>query len=72
MKQAIKKLAFKLYKLINHIPFNNKRKGKIQIVNDGSILMHCKIISTGTENRLVFRGGYTETVSLFSTEIITL
>ena len=57
MKQAIKNLAFKLYKLINCSPLNNKRKGKIRIENDGSILMHCKIISTGTENRLVLRGG---------------
>ncbi len=57
MKQKIKRLAFKLYKLINHIPFNNKQKGKIQIENNGAILWHCRIKSSGTGNRLVLRGG---------------
>ncbi len=57
MRQAIKKLAFKLYKLINNIPLNNKRKGKIQIENDGAILWHCKMTSSGVGNRLILRGG---------------
>ena len=57
MKQTIKRLAFKLYKLINCFPFNNKRKGKIHIENEGKILLHCRIISTGTGNRLILRGG---------------
>lgn len=57
MKQAIKNFAFKLYKLINCFPFNNKRKGKIRIENDGAILLQCKIISTGIGNRLILRGG---------------
>lgn len=57
MKQALIRLAFKVYKLINAFPFNNKRKGKVQIENDGAILLHCKIISSGTGNRLILRGG---------------
>ena len=57
MNQSIKKLVFKLYKLINYIPFNNKRKGKIKIQNDGAILLHCKIKSSGTDNSLILHGG---------------
>lgn len=46
-----------MYKLINYIPFNNMRKGKIHIENDGAILLHCKIKSSGTNNRLILRRG---------------
>ena len=67
MKQKIKRLAFKLYKLINLLPFNNKRHGKTIIENDGTILLHCNIKSSGKGNRLVLRGGgYTLTANLYS------
>ncbi len=57
MKQVVENIVFKLYKLINHFPFNNKRKGKIKIQNDGAILWHCRITSYGVGNHLILRDG---------------
>lgn len=57
MKQALKELALRLYKLINRLPFNNKRRGKIQIENSRAILWRCKIKSSGKGNRLILRKG---------------
>ena len=57
MKQAVRKLVFKLYKFINLLPFNNKHHGKTIIENDGAILLRCHINSTGKGNHLVLRGG---------------
>ena len=72
MKQAVRKLVFKLYKFINLLPFNNKHHGKTIIENDGAILLRCHINSTGKGNHLVLRGGgYTITANLFSSAATT-
>lgn len=69
MRSTVKKLAFRLYRVVNHLPFNNRKKGKVEIENDGTILLRCRIKSTGDGNRLILRGVYVETVSLFSLAI---
>lgn len=51
-----KELAYKLYRFINAIPFNNKKKGGVEIINRGAILLNCRIYSHGTGNRLIFNG----------------
>ncbi len=51
-----KKLVYKLYRFINAVPFNNKKKGRVEIINRGAILLNCRIHSHGTDNRLVFDG----------------
>ena len=72
MNAFVKKQAIRWYRIINRLPFNNKRKGNIQIENNGAILWHCKIKSFGTGNHLVLRGGgYTLTANLFSLVAIT-
>jgi len=54
-----KTVALKYYKIINAIPFLNKKKGKVEIINNGSILRNCSIISKGINNKLIIsRGGY--------------
>ena len=54
----IKQLAFKLYKLINCFPLNNRKHGKLDVVNAGSRLINCRSRRTGTGNKLIFhRGG---------------
>lgn len=57
IKKTIKKIAFKCYALINMIPFNNKKKGRILVENKGTILRGCRIISKGKNNQIVFSGG---------------
>lgn len=52
-----KQLAFKLYKLINCLPFNNKKRGKVDILNNGAVLLKCSIRSSGLGNKLIIRGG---------------
>ena len=52
-----KNLAFMLYQCINSFPFNNKKRGKINVVNDGAILLKCRMHSTGVGNKLIFREG---------------
>ena len=52
-----KEIAFALYSIINSFPFNNKVKGNLQIENKGSILINCKVIGYGKENRIVFQTG---------------
>lgn len=47
----------RLYKFINHFPFNNRKKGRLHIDNNGAILWHCKIISSGKGNQLILRRG---------------
>ena len=60
-----KQLAFKLYKFINCFPLNNRKQGKIDVVNAGSLLINCRIRSTGIGNKLIFhRGGYFEIANL--------
>ena len=66
-KEILNKFHF-LYKPINIIL--NKRRGKVTIDNNGSILIGCRVISKGTGNILrLHRGGYTEIVFLNSTEM---
>lgn len=75
MIQAIKKLTFKFYKLVNHLPFNNTVKGKVSIENDGAVLWRCKITSSGIGNRLILMGGvflHCEFVFLGNDNIIDL
>lgn len=56
--KVIKSFAFKYYRLINHIPIvNNRKKGKVEISNSGSILVKCVIKSIGNNNKLVFGKG---------------
>lgn len=52
-----KQLIFKCYKIINSIPFLNKIKGNVKIINNGAILRNCSIISTGKNNTVIFSGG---------------
>jgi acetyltransferase-like isoleucine patch superfamily enzyme len=52
-----KDLLVKLYKIINFLPFNNKKHGKVNIYNEGSILIKCKIYGNGTRNILKLRRG---------------
>lgn len=53
-----KELAFKLFRFINSFPFNNKKHGKIEVLNNGAILLNCRIYSTGIGNKLILsRGG---------------
>lgn len=46
----LKKLVFNMYKVIYYFPFNNLKRGKVQLYNFGAILINCKIKSTGTDN----------------------
>ena len=39
------------------MPFNNRIKGKIKIINKGAVLINCKIISPSENNTLVFQNG---------------
>lgn len=52
----IKQIAYRLYRTINAAPFNNKKKGCVEIINCGAIMLNCRIHSHGTGNRLVFGG----------------
>lgn len=51
-----KEFVYKLYRLIDAVPFNNKKKGSLEIINRGAILLNCRIHSHGTGNRLIFNG----------------
>ena len=51
-----KVLAMKLYRIINAFPFNNRRRGKVHILNNGAVLLKCRIQSTGNGNKLILRG----------------
>ena len=54
-----KDFLLRFYRIINRLPFNNRKKGKLQIFNDGSILKRCRITSHGINNKLIFAaGGY--------------
>lgn len=57
MRSTVKMLAFRIYKLINHLPFNNRKKGTVTIKNGGAILLNCRIKSPGEGNRLIFHAG---------------
>ena len=57
MRATLRKIAFRLYRLINLVPFNNKKKGKVAIENDGALLFRCRIKSSGVGNRLIFHAG---------------
>lgn len=65
-----KVLAMKLYRIINAFPFNNRRRGKVHILNNGAVLLKCRIQSTGNGNKLILRGGYSATVNLCLLETI--
>ena len=54
---GVKELVKKSFVIINHLPFNNKFKGKTRIVNNGALLINCRIISQGTENSLILEKG---------------
>jgi hypothetical protein len=54
-----------MYKLINWFPFNNTKTGKVNICNEGAILIKCKIRSNGDNNTLkISAGGYSVIASL--------
>ena len=59
MNQTILRFAFRFYRLLNHLPFNNKIKGTVHIDNEGTILWKCRIKSVGSGNKLIIREGGT-------------
>ena len=56
----MKKILKKLYKITNFF-LGNRKKGKLKVINKGSILRNCRFISTGKNNQIFFgAGGYFE------------
>ena len=57
MYNCLKKAIFKFFHLINSLPFNNMKKGKIKIINKGSIFLNCKFVSFGNNNCIEISNG---------------
>lgn len=54
MKNKIKRILRKLYKLFNHLPFNNKyRLRGTKIQNYGKILYKCRFVCNGKGNTII-------------------
>lgn len=47
-----KQLLLKFYKVINVLPFNNRKRGKARIINHGALFLNCNFISSGDNNVL--------------------
>ena len=57
MKNKLKTLILKMYWLINVIPFNNSIKHKkTKLVNNGAVLIKCKIRSRGNNTIILHKG----------------